>query len=84
METRIIARYLIKEGFNEIDDRDVDLDGYKEVEVKTVDQGMKACLNEVNGNGIGTVYEQKETKYGWEDVHEHHVENGVIYRTEEL
>ena len=40
-ETRIIASYLIKEGFNEIGDREVDLDEYMNIEVGSVKQGIK-------------------------------------------
>lgn len=85
MKTRIIARYLIKEGYNEINDREVDLDEYKEVEVKSVEEGRSIIAkNDLHGNGIGTIYEEVQREEGdtWEELKVHHVSEGVIYDSE--
>lgn len=85
MKTRIIARYLTEEGFNEINDRDVDLDEYAEIEVKSVEEGRKLIAdNELNG--IGTIYEevQKEEFDCWDTIRESKVDGGEIYHTEIL
>ncbi len=81
MKTRIIASYLIKEGFFD-GDRDVDLDEYQEAEVKTLEEGRKLIAkNDLFGNGIGTITEEVETEWGWEDTVKHDVSEGAIYQS---
>jgi len=85
MKTRIIASYLTKEGFNEINEREVDLDEYANVEVKSVEEGRKLIAdNELNG--IGTIYEeiQREKFDCWDTIRESKVDSGEIYDTEIL
>jgi hypothetical protein len=85
MKTRIIACYLTKEGFNEINERDVDLDEYANIEVKSVEEGRNIIAdNEING--IGTIYEevQREEFDCWETIRENYVDNGEIYNIEIL
>lgn len=81
MKTRIIASYLKKEGYNEIGDRDVDLDEYTECEVNSIQDGMDTIVKN-DLNGIGQIHEQKFTQYGWKDVCVSYVSEGLIYRIE--
>jgi len=87
MKTRIITRYLAKEGYNEINDREVDMDEYKEVEVKSVEEGRSIIAEkDLHGNGIGTIHEEMQREEGdtWEELRVHHVSEGVIYDSELL
>lgn len=78
---RIIAIYLEKEGHDEIGDRCIDLDVYKEVVVDSIESGVE-LIKEKDPNGLGIVMEQTFGKYGqWEDSISHSVDNGEIYDT---
>lgn len=82
MKTRIIAEYLIEEGFHE-GEREVDLDKYREVEVDSIEQGREVIEKlDLHGNGCGTIIEQEESTLGWEDKVKHLVSNGAIYSSD--
>lgn len=83
MKQIITAEYLVDYGFNEINDRDVDLDKLKEVEVKTLDDGIDV-ITKNDKDGVGTIYEKKVNRYGEERwLKKHSVDGGVIFQTEE-
>lgn len=84
METRIIASYIDKLGFNEINDRNVDLDTYKDIQCPSIQKALAEIkLNDLNG--CGTIMEQRKNKYGiFEDLVYHYVDGGEIYDTEEF
>ena len=82
MKTRIIASYLTKVGFYH-GEREVDLDEYANIEVKTVDDGLK-LIRKNEENGIGTILMEKQDEEfaTWETIQEHYVDHGEIYDTE--
>ena len=87
MKTRIIARYLAKEGLNGIGDRDIHLDEYIQVTVVSLGEGCRLIKEkDLHGNGIGIIYEQcqREEFDSWEDIKKHDVDNGIIYQSEVL
>jgi hypothetical protein len=78
MKTRIIARYLEEEVFDEIGDIDIDNCKYACVVVRSVEAGRQLIGN-LEINGIGNISEQYEDEFGWHEIKEYYVSEGIIF-----
>ena len=81
MKTRIVVSYLSEWKYDEIGDIDLDNSKYALYEVKNIEEGLKEIVkNEING--CGEVTEQYKDRYGWHDLRQYHVSEGVIFEYE--
>ena len=85
MKTRIMAYYLSEEGYNEIGERDIDLDEYVYDKVESIEDGVKLIAeNEINGSGRISEEVKREEFDNWDIIREHLVDNGEIYHVQVL
>lgn len=72
---------MTKEGYNEIGDREVDLDTYSQAVVETVQAGASLISKAALYDGIGVVSFQQQDKYGlWDTIEEYIIEDGKIIK----